>query len=281
MDSKGWEQHGRKNEEETWFWELKVKWGKKKESSEEGESEGRVENDGILSELKCDVRGCDGSVNSNKSHILCLVFGPVRVLWTLVKASANCTGTKLSIRASVDIHPYILYFLLQHHLHEFPFNDILFALSRPPASAVDSFVFQSHSWERPERITSDMAQMSTWTQSWIWLDFGRQISSSLWSLWPHVHPILINAISRERREGISLHPAKFVIVQRHYSDTEGEIVTTFPVTLIGRRKLTPTNGNNSRLEVMSCCHLKPMCRPLLRATELWWASVDVFQIETV
>ena len=38
--------------------------------------------DGILSELKCDVRGCDGSVNSNKSHILCLSCRLVRELWT-------------------------------------------------------------------------------------------------------------------------------------------------------------------------------------------------------
>ena len=37
-------------------------------SSERGEA-GRG---GVLSEFNCDVRGCDGSVDSNKSHFLCL-----------------------------------------------------------------------------------------------------------------------------------------------------------------------------------------------------------------
>lgn len=37
--------------------------------------------DGILFELNCGVKGRDGSVNSNKSYILCLHLRLVRELW--------------------------------------------------------------------------------------------------------------------------------------------------------------------------------------------------------
>lgn len=46
-------------------------------SGHEGEKQKRGEtkkgrNDGILSDLNCGVKSRDGSVSSNKSHILCL-----------------------------------------------------------------------------------------------------------------------------------------------------------------------------------------------------------------
>lgn len=46
--------------------------GQEEEKQKAGGVARRVRNDGILSELNCGVKGCDGSVNSNKSHILCL-----------------------------------------------------------------------------------------------------------------------------------------------------------------------------------------------------------------
>lgn len=44
------------------------------ESKLMGQKGGRGRNNGILSELNCDVKECDGSVNSNKSPVFVLLY---------------------------------------------------------------------------------------------------------------------------------------------------------------------------------------------------------------
>ena len=58
-------------------------------NGERREKARRGRNDGILSELNWGVKGRDGSVNSNKSHLLCLYVWLVTELWTEVKVRAN------------------------------------------------------------------------------------------------------------------------------------------------------------------------------------------------
>lgn len=81
-----------------------ILWVKKKKRSR-GEKASRGRNDGVLSDLNCGVKGCDGSVNSTTSHILCLCL---RVLGEFSRHRSRLT---LTAERRKCMYPYIAYSL--------------------------------------------------------------------------------------------------------------------------------------------------------------------------
>lgn len=76
--------------------------GRGREAQRRGETAGGGGNDGILSELNCGVNSCDGSVNSNKSHMV--LFG----LWTKRGACGHRSRLEEVLRdENLFVHIYI------------------------------------------------------------------------------------------------------------------------------------------------------------------------------